>query len=99
MPPDPLMDSLARLTNTRSYLSIPSFKWYRAGSLTEGRMTHVCQPYGRQILGVGGRLAWAIDSKAGCYSEPVFLYDAVSEVDRTEFDVRLSHMHAHYDLS
>ena len=98
MPPGPLMDSL-RLTNTRSYLSIPSFKWYRAGSLTEGRMTHVCQPYGRQILGVGGRLAWAIDSKAGCYSEPVFLYDAVSEVDRTEFDVCLSHMHAHDDLS
>ncbi|KAF9894833.1 hypothetical protein FE257_004454 [Aspergillus nanangensis] len=73
-----------------SYLSIPSFKWYRAGSLDEGRMSLTCAPYGRQIFGIGGRLAWADDSEAGCYDMPAFVYDSVSEVVREEFDPALS---------
>ncbi|KAE8141236.1 hypothetical protein BDV38DRAFT_268517 [Aspergillus pseudotamarii] len=73
-----------------SYLSIPSFKWFQAGPLNKPRMTHVCQAYGRQIFGVGGRLAWADDSGGGCYDMPAFIYDAQSEVIRTQFDPRLS---------
>ncbi|RAK80039.1 uncharacterized protein BO72DRAFT_27003 [Aspergillus fijiensis CBS 313.89] len=68
------------------YLSIPSFKWYNAAGLSEGRMTLSCQAYGRQIFGVGGRLAWADDSDAGCYTMPAFIYDAQSEVVRSGFD-------------
>ncbi|KAE8422773.1 hypothetical protein BDV36DRAFT_309790 [Aspergillus pseudocaelatus] len=73
-----------------SYLSIPSFKWFQAGPLNKPRMTLVCQAYGRQIFGVGGRLAWAVDSGAGCYDMPAFIYDAQSEVIRTQFDPGLS---------
>lgn len=50
-------------------------------------MTLACATYGRQIFGVGGRLAWADDSKAGCYDMPTFIYDAQSEVVRSSFDV------------
>ncbi|CEL10528.1 hypothetical protein ASPCAL13646 [Aspergillus calidoustus] len=42
---------------TDMYLSIPSFKWYTAEGLTEGRMSPTCEAYGRQIFGIGGRLA------------------------------------------
>ncbi|KAL4742961.1 hypothetical protein BDV11DRAFT_166630 [Aspergillus similis] len=73
-----------------SYLSIPSFKWYSAAGLSKGRMSHTCQTYGRQIIGIGGRQAWADDSAAGCYDTPAFLYDAQSEVVRTIFDPSLS---------
>lgn len=75
----------------RSYLSIPSFKWYRAAGLTKGRMSHTCQAYGRQILGVGGRQSYVplSDPKAGCYKTPTFLYDAQSELVRKNFDVSL----------
>ncbi|KAB8264201.1 hypothetical protein BDV32DRAFT_135551 [Aspergillus pseudonomiae] len=73
-----------------SYLSIPSFKWFQAGPLNKPRMTHVCQAYGRQIFGVGGRLAWADDADAGCYDTPAFIYDAQSEVIRAQFDPGLS---------
>ncbi|KAE8313114.1 hypothetical protein BDV41DRAFT_564630 [Aspergillus transmontanensis] len=73
-----------------SYLSIPSFKWFQAASLNKPRMTHVCQAYGRQIFGVGGRLAWSDDAGAGCYDMPAFIYDAQSEVIRTQFDPGLS---------
>ncbi|KAE8379096.1 hypothetical protein BDV26DRAFT_176784 [Aspergillus bertholletiae] len=73
-----------------SYLSIPSFKWFQAGPLDKPRMTLTCQAYGRQIFGVGGRLAWADDAKAGCYDMPAFVYDAQSEVIRTRFDPALS---------
>ncbi|KAE8163035.1 hypothetical protein BDV40DRAFT_264045 [Aspergillus tamarii] len=73
-----------------SYLSIPSFKWFQAGPLSKPRMTLVCQAYGRQIFGVGGRLAWSVDSGAGCYDMPAFIYDAQSEVIRTQFDPALS---------
>ncbi|KAL5047125.1 hypothetical protein BDW71DRAFT_181117 [Aspergillus fruticulosus] len=73
-----------------SYLSIPSFKWYSAAGLSKGRMSHTCQTYGRQILGIGGRQAWADDFAAGCYDTPAFLYDAQSEVVRTTFDPSLS---------
>ncbi|KAL2833737.1 hypothetical protein BDW59DRAFT_138116 [Aspergillus cavernicola] len=72
-----------------SYLSIPSFKWYRAGGLARGRMTHSCQAYGRQIFGIGGRQAWADNSTAGCYDVPAFIYDAQSEVIRWDFDPAL----------
>ncbi|KAL4814748.1 hypothetical protein BDW67DRAFT_165117 [Aspergillus spinulosporus] len=73
-----------------SYLSIPSFKWYSAAGLSKGRMSHTCQTYGRQIIGIGGRQAWANDAAAGCYDAPAFLYDAQSEVVRTDFDPSLS---------
>ncbi|KAL2863953.1 putative cell wall anchored protein [Aspergillus lucknowensis] len=73
-----------------SYLSIPSFKWYKAGGLTKGRMTHTCQAYGRQIFGLGGRQAWADNFTAGCYDTPAFIYDAQSEVVRMDFDPGLS---------
>lgn len=73
-----------------SYLSIPSFKWFQAGPLNKPRMTHTCQSYGRQIFGVGGRLAWADDANAGCYGTPAFVYDAQSEIIRTQFDPGLS---------
>ncbi|KAL4919697.1 hypothetical protein BDW62DRAFT_209634 [Aspergillus aurantiobrunneus] len=73
-----------------SYLSIPSFKWYQARGLSTGRMSHVCQTYGRQIFGIGGRQAWADNSSAGCYNMPAFIYDAQSEVVRNEFDPALS---------
>lgn len=74
-----------------SYLSIPSFKWYRAAGLSKGRMSHTCQAYGRQILGVGGRQSYVgrSDPKAGCYKTPTFLYDAQSELVRNNFDVSL----------
>lgn len=52
-------------------------------------MTLTCESYGRQIFGVGGRFAWADDSKAGCYRMPAFIYDTVSEVSRTDYDVSL----------
>lgn len=48
----PLIRFLSKRTTTRPYLSIPSFKWYRSGSLTECRMIKFYQPYDRQILGV-----------------------------------------------
>ncbi|KAL5043597.1 hypothetical protein BDW71DRAFT_187728 [Aspergillus fruticulosus] len=70
-----------------SYLSVPSFRWFRAGGLTKGRMSHICHTYGRQIFGIGGRQAWADNSSAGCYGRPAFIYDAQSEVVRNEFDV------------
>ncbi|KAE8364249.1 hypothetical protein BDV27DRAFT_157979 [Aspergillus caelatus] len=38
----------------------------------------------------GGRLAWAVDSGAGCYDMPAFIYDAQSEVIRAQFDPGLS---------
>ncbi|KAE8394107.1 hypothetical protein BDV23DRAFT_179911 [Aspergillus alliaceus] len=56
----------------RSHLS----KWFQAGPLNKPRMT----------LGVGGRLAWADDADAGYYDMPAFVYDAQSEVIRTQFD-------------
>ncbi|KAK2743719.1 hypothetical protein FQN55_007122 [Onygenales sp. PD_40] len=72
-----------------SYLSIPSFKWYRARSLENPRMTLTCETYGRQIFGIGGRLAWADDAAAGCYDVPAFIYDAQLEELRTTFDPEL----------
>ena len=72
---------------SRSYLSIPSFKWYRATPLRHTLMSHACVGYGRQIIGVGGRLAWANDQKAGCYDVPAFIYDAQSQTNRSDFDV------------
>ncbi|KAK2775506.1 hypothetical protein FQN52_003975 [Onygenales sp. PD_12] len=72
-----------------SYLSIPSFKWYRARSLEDPRMTLTCETYGRQIFGIGGRLAWADDAAAGCYDVPAFIYDAQLEELRTTFDPEL----------
>ncbi|KAL4812318.1 hypothetical protein BDW67DRAFT_170416 [Aspergillus spinulosporus] len=74
-----------------SYLSVPSFRWFRAGGLTKGRMSHTCHTYGRQIFGIGGRQAWTDNSSAGCYGRAAFIYDAQSEVVRNEFDVCLSH--------
>lgn len=50
-------------------------------------MTLTCVTYGRQIFGIGGRLAWADDGQAGCYDAPAFIYDAQSEVTRSSFDV------------
>ncbi|KAF5861299.1 hypothetical protein ETB97_000415 [Aspergillus alliaceus] len=61
------------------YLSIPSFKWFQAGPLNKPHMT----------LGVGGRLAWADDADAGYYDMPAFVYDAQSEVIRTQFDAEM----------
>lgn len=52
-------------------------------------MTLQCATYGRQIFAVGGRLAWADDSEAGCYTMPAFIYDAQSEVTRSRFDPAL----------
>ncbi|CAI7635574.1 uncharacterized protein N7487_002539 [Penicillium crustosum] len=73
-----------------NYLSIPSFKWYSAAPLDDPRMTLMCVTYGRQIFGIGGRLAWADDGQAGCYDAPAFIYDAQSEVTRSSFDPTLS---------
>ncbi|KAL4739023.1 hypothetical protein BDV11DRAFT_215509 [Aspergillus similis] len=73
-----------------SYLSVPSFRWFRAGGLIKGRMSHTCHTYGRRIFGIGGRQAWADNSSAGCYGRPAFIYDAQSEVVRNEFDPALS---------
>ncbi|KAL4749460.1 hypothetical protein BDW72DRAFT_194807 [Aspergillus terricola var. indicus] len=73
-----------------SYLSVPSFRWFPAGGLTKGRMSHTCHTYGRQIFGIGGRQAWADNSSAGCYGRPAFIYDAQSEVVRDVFDPALS---------
>ncbi|THC88733.1 hypothetical protein EYZ11_011821 [Aspergillus tanneri] len=53
-------------------------------------MTYACAAYGRQIFGVGGRLAWADDQDAGCYEVPAFLYDAQSEAIMPDFDKSLS---------
>ncbi|KAJ9488880.1 hypothetical protein VN97_g4406 [Penicillium thymicola] len=72
------------------YLSIPSFKWYSAAPLDNPRMTLTCVTYGRQIFGIGGRLAWADDDEAGCYDAPAFIYDAQSEATRSSFDPDLS---------
>ncbi|KAJ5266977.1 Kelch-type beta propeller [Penicillium angulare] len=69
-----------------SYLSIPSFKWYQASPVDTGRMTMDCATYGSQIFGVGGRLAWYVDERAGCYKMPAFIYDAESQAIRTDFD-------------
>ncbi|KAJ5907096.1 uncharacterized protein N7473_004012 [Penicillium subrubescens] len=69
-----------------SYLSILSFKRYKASSLNTGRITLDCAAYGSQIFGVGGRLAWADDSGAGCYDMPAFIYDAQSQTVKAEFD-------------
>ncbi|KAL3461828.1 hypothetical protein BJX64DRAFT_152016 [Aspergillus heterothallicus] len=69
-----------------SYLTIPSFKWYTAQSLPEGRMSLTCETYGRQIFGIGGRLAWANGAEAGCYDTPAFIYDAQSEAVTDRFD-------------
>ncbi|XHG06160.1 hypothetical protein AWENTII_009365 [Aspergillus wentii] len=79
-----------KLITEVSYLSIPSFKWYQAGGLDKGRMSLTCQAYGRQIFGVGGRLALANGQGAGCYTMPAFIYDAQSEVTRTSFNPGLS---------
>ncbi|KAJ5648013.1 hypothetical protein N7490_004385 [Penicillium lividum] len=73
-----------------NYLSIPSFKWFSAAPLDEARMTLQCATYGRQIFGVGGRLAWADDADAGCYTMPAFIYDAQSEATRSTFDPALN---------
>jgi hypothetical protein len=79
-----------QLSNTvRNYLSIPSFKWYTAAPLDKARMTLTCVTYGRQIFGIGGRLAWAEDGQAGCYDAPAFIYDAQSEASRSSFDVSI----------
>ncbi|KAJ5916588.1 hypothetical protein N7504_000603 [Penicillium tannophilum] len=78
---DPILDI--------NYLSIPSFKWFSAAPLDEARMTLQCATYGRQIFAVGGRLAWADDSEAGCYTMPAFIYDAQSEATRSTFDPSL----------
>ncbi|KAJ0419206.1 hypothetical protein BJY00DRAFT_286482 [Aspergillus carlsbadensis] len=72
-----------------SYLSIPSFKWYTAKGLTEGRMSLACEAYGRQIFGIGGRLAWANGADAGCYDTPAFIYDAQTEAVTDQFDPSL----------
>jgi hypothetical protein len=85
-----LSSPLRILTVHSDYLSIPSFKWYSAAPLDKPRMTLTCVTYGRQIFGIGGRLAWADDSQAGCYDTPAFIYDAQSEVTRTSFDVSIS---------
>ncbi|KAI9371697.1 hypothetical protein BJX61DRAFT_534554 [Aspergillus egyptiacus] len=69
-----------------SYLTIPSFKWYTAEGLPEGRMSLTCETYGRQIFGIGGRLAWANGAEAGCYDTPAFIYDAQSEAVTDRFD-------------
>ncbi|KAA8642895.1 uncharacterized protein ATNIH1004_009656 [Aspergillus tanneri] len=55
-------------------------------------MTYACAAYGRQIFGVGGRLAWADDQDAGCYEVPAFLYDAQSEAIMPDFDKSLSYI-------
>ncbi|PGH11406.1 hypothetical protein AJ79_04907 [Helicocarpus griseus UAMH5409] len=73
-----------------SYLSIPSFKWYKAKRLEEARLTLTCVAHGRHIIGVGGREAWQDDQRAGCYKMPAFLYDAQLEELRTTFDPNLS---------
>ncbi|KAJ5937351.1 hypothetical protein N7454_004651 [Penicillium verhagenii] len=69
-----------------SYLSIPSFKWYQASPLDQGRMTMDCATYGTQIFAVGGRNAWYVDSRAGTYTMPAFIYDADSQSVRDTFD-------------
>ncbi|OJJ81205.1 uncharacterized protein ASPGLDRAFT_1500826 [Aspergillus glaucus CBS 516.65] len=70
-------------------------KWYnRSTTGTVASRTQFCAAVvhdeSSSSYQIYGRLAWAINSSAGCYSEPVFLYDALSEVDRTEFDPSLS---------
>ncbi|KAL2816667.1 hypothetical protein BJX63DRAFT_419866 [Aspergillus granulosus] len=77
------------LVTNVSYLSIPSFKWYTAEGLSEGRMSLTCEAYGRQIFGIGGRLAWADGADAGCYDTPAFLYDAQTEAVTDHFDPSL----------
>jgi hypothetical protein len=76
-----------------SYLSIPSFKWYSADGLTEGRMSLACEAHGRQIFAIGGRLAWENGAGAGCYGAPAFIYDAQTEAVTDQFDVRALHIH------
>ncbi|KAL3486353.1 hypothetical protein BJX62DRAFT_215348 [Aspergillus germanicus] len=72
-----------------SYLSIPSFKWYSADGLTEGRMSLACEAHGRQIFAIGGRLAWENGAGAGCYGAPAFIYDAQTEAVTDQFDPSL----------
>ncbi|GFG17388.1 hypothetical protein IFM5058_08449 [Aspergillus udagawae] len=73
-----------------SYLSIPSFHWYKAADLEQQRMTLVCEAYGPQVFGIGGRINWADDQGAGCYSMPAFIYDVNSGKSRARFDPALT---------
>jgi hypothetical protein len=50
-------------------------------------MTLVCQAYGPQVFGIGGRINWADNQDAGCYTMPAFIYDVNSESSRSMFDV------------
>ncbi|KAL2783093.1 hypothetical protein BJX66DRAFT_349881 [Aspergillus keveii] len=72
-----------------SYLSIPSFKWYTAKGLTEERMSLTCEVFGRQIFGIGGRLAWDDGADADCYDAAAFIYDAQTEAVTDQFDPSL----------
>ncbi|KAF7171758.1 hypothetical protein CNMCM6106_006140 [Aspergillus hiratsukae] len=69
-----------------SYLSIPSFHWHKAADIEQQRMSLFCQAYGPQVFGIGGRINWADDQDAGCYTMPAFIYDVNSETSRTTFD-------------
>ncbi|GIK03408.1 hypothetical protein Aspvir_007477 [Aspergillus viridinutans] len=74
----------------RSYLSVPSFHWYKAADLEQQRMTLVCEAYGPQVFGIGGRINWADDQDAGCYTMPAFIYDVNSGSSRTKFNPALT---------
>lgn len=50
-------------------------------------MTHTCELRGRQMFAVGGRLAWQVDDRAGCYTMPAFVYDLVDQSVKSRFDV------------
>ncbi|KAF4219466.1 hypothetical protein CNMCM6457_003032 [Aspergillus fumigatiaffinis] len=73
-----------------SYLSLPSFHWYKAAELEQQRMTLVCEAYGPQVFGIGGRIHWADDQDAGCYTMPAFIYDVNSGSSRAKFDPALT---------
>ncbi|RJE17543.1 hypothetical protein PHISCL_10119 [Aspergillus sclerotialis] len=77
------------ITDTK-YLAIPSFKWFSAPPLQQARMSLTCATYGRQVFGVGGRLAWANGYDAGCYDMPAFIYDAGDGTTRSIFNASLS---------
>ncbi len=50
-------------------------------------MSLTCATYGRQVFGIGGRLAWANGFEAGCYDMPAFIYDAGNGTAGSIFDV------------
>lgn len=73
----------------RYMLSVPSFKWYKAGKIKIPRMSMRCELYGKELFIIGGREEFTDEFEAGCYGTPATIWDLDKQDTVDIHDVRI----------